>query len=128
MKNNHTPLSKNRVLEELDSLGYSNRMKEIARLGRHHLAVASTDYAALLMELLDSGTAYEAHLALTGAGAVKDAAAVIHALNHPKAGVRGRAAWMLAEMVTAPGYDIETEISFDVAPLPSATVAKHCEV
>ncbi|WP_339835524.1 HEAT repeat domain-containing protein [Paenibacillus sp. FSL R7-0272] len=110
MKNNHTPLSKNRILEELDSLGYSNRMKEIARLGRHHLAVGAKDYATLLIELLDSGTAYEAHLALTGAGAVKDAQAVIHALNHPKAGVRGRAARMLVEVVTDPGYDIETEI------------------
>lgn len=57
MKNNHTPLSKTRILEELDSLGYSNRMKEIARLGRHHLAVGAKDYATLLIELLDSGTA-----------------------------------------------------------------------
>lgn len=110
VKNNHTPLSKNRVLEELDSLGYSNRMKEIARLGRNHLAVSPKDYAALLIKLLDSGTAYEAHLALTGAGAVKDAQAVIHALNHSKAGVRARAAWMLAEVVIDPGYDIESEI------------------
>ncbi|MGO4531786.1 HEAT repeat domain-containing protein [Paenibacillus sp. 2TAF8] len=110
MKNNHTPLNKKRVLEELDSLGYSNRMKEIARLGRNHLAVAPKDYAALLLELLDSGTSYEAQLALTGAGAVQDAQAVIYALNHPKAGVRGRAAWLLAEVVTDPGYDIESEI------------------
>ncbi|WP_434752885.1 HEAT repeat domain-containing protein [Paenibacillus amylolyticus] len=110
MKNNHTPLSKNRVLQELDSLGYSNRMKEIARLGRKHLAVAPKDYAALLIELLDNGTAHEAHLALTGAGAVQDAQAVIHALHHPKAGVRVRAASMLAAVVIDPGYGIETEV------------------
>ncbi|MBR2566016.1 MAG: HEAT repeat domain-containing protein [Paenibacillus sp.] len=110
MKNNHTPLDKHQVLHELDSLGYSNRMKKIARLGRDHLAMASKEYTALLIELLDSGTAYEAHLALTGAGAIQDAQAVMHALEHPKAGVRGRAAWMLAEAVHDPGYAIESEI------------------
>ncbi|WP_366290893.1 HEAT repeat domain-containing protein [Paenibacillus sp. AN1007] len=108
MKNNHTPLSKQLVLQQLDSLGYSNRMKEIARLGRNH--PAPENYAALLIELLDGGTAYEAHLALTGAGAVQNAQVVIHALKHPKAGVRGRAAGMLADVVTDPGYAIESEI------------------
>ncbi|CAH1221913.1 HEAT repeat domain-containing protein [Paenibacillus sp. JJ-223] len=102
---NHNPFDKEQVLEELDSLGYSERMKHIALLGRQHQDEAA--YSALLIALLESGTAYEAHLALSGASVVKDAQAVLLALEHPKAGVRGRAAGLLPEVVTDSNYSIE---------------------
>ncbi|WP_340015691.1 HEAT repeat domain-containing protein [Paenibacillus sp. FSL K6-1318] len=105
---NQTPLEKDQVLKKLDSLGYSDRMKKIAQLGHQHSDQA--EYSALLIALLDSGTAYEAHLALTGASVVNDVNAVLLALKHPKAGVRGRAAGLLTIVVTDPVYSIESEI------------------
>lgn len=109
MTYNHVLMNKERLLMELDSLGYSDRMKRMALLGREHTGDA--DYSALLVSLLESGTAYEAHLALTGAGVVKDARAVLLALYHSKAGVRGRAAGLLPEVVTDPDFSIESEIA-----------------
>ncbi|WP_413035071.1 HEAT repeat domain-containing protein [Paenibacillus xylanilyticus] len=102
-------INKEQLLVELDSLGYSDRMKRMALLGRQHTGDAN--YSALLVSLLESGTAYEAHLALTGAGVVNDARAVTLALQHPKAGVRGRAARLLPEVVTEPDFSIESEIA-----------------
>lgn len=125
-KNSHTPLTKDRILQQLDSLGYSDRMKKMARLGLDH--PVPEEYAVLLIELLDSGTAYEAHLALTGAGAVRDAQAVKHALKHCKARVRGRAAWMLAELITDSGYPVEAEIvsmSHQERQLLLRSIVKH---
>lgn len=108
-------MNKERLLAKLDSLGYSDRMKQIALLGRQYRG--ESDYSALLVSLLESGTAYEAHLALTGAAVVKDARAVMLALKHPKAGVRGRAAGLLPEVVTNSSFSIESEI---------ATMSYHC--
>lgn len=105
---NHDLLNKEQLLKELDLLGYSDRMKRMALLGRQYKGDA--DFSALLISLLESGTAYEAHLALTGAGVVNDARAVLFALKHPKAGVRGRAARLLPEVVTAPDFSVESEI------------------
>ncbi|PAD71469.1 hypothetical protein CHH67_24325 [Paenibacillus campinasensis] len=109
MIDNHDLMNKELLLSELDSLGYSDRMKRMALLGRQHTGDA--DYSALLVSLLESGTAYEAHLALTGAAVVNDARAVMLALKHPKAGVRGRAARLLPEVVTDPDDSIEAEIA-----------------
>lgn len=108
MTYNHDLLNKEQLLKELDLLGYSDRMKRMALLGRQYKGDA--DFSALLISLLESGTAYEAHLALTGAGVVNDARAVLFALKHPKAGVRGRAARLLPEVVTAPDFSVESEI------------------
>ncbi|MGF9697184.1 HEAT repeat domain-containing protein [Paenibacillus sp. MABNR03] len=109
MTSNKDLMNIEQVLTELDSLGYSDRMKRMALLGRQHTGDAN--YSALLVSLLESGTAYEAHLALTGAGVISDARAVVLALKHPKAGVRGRAARLLPEVVTDPDFSIETEIA-----------------
>ncbi|MGV2787317.1 HEAT repeat domain-containing protein, partial [Clostridium perfringens] len=102
-------MNKEQLLMELDSLGYSDRMKRMALLGSQHKGDA--DYSALLVCLLESGTAYEAHLALTGAGVVNDVRAVLFALKHSKAGVRGRAAGLLPEVVTDPDFSVESEIA-----------------
>ncbi|WP_254438443.1 hypothetical protein [Paenibacillus sp. DCT19] len=112
---NPTPLNQEQLLKELDTLGYSNRMKQMALLARVHRE--DKGYSALLISLLESGTAYEAHLALTGAQVAKDEQAVVFAMQHPKAGVRGRAARLLPELITDPGYAIESEIT---------TMSYHC--
>ncbi|UKS26600.1 HEAT repeat domain-containing protein [Paenibacillus sp. HWE-109] len=104
------PLDKKRLLTELDSMGYSDRMKRIAVLGREYKGEAT--YSALLASLLDSGSAYEGHLALTGASVANDPSAVLLGLNHGKAGVRGRAARLLPEVVSEPDFLIESEIVF----------------
>lgn len=109
MTDNHDLINREQLLTALDSLGYSDRMKRMALLGREHIGDAN--YSALLVSLLESGTAYEAHLALTGAGVVNDARAVVLALQHPKAGVRGRAAGLLPEVVTDPNFSIEAEVT-----------------
>ncbi|WP_251418272.1 MULTISPECIES: HEAT repeat domain-containing protein [Paenibacillus] len=108
MTYNNDLMNKEQLLMELDSLCYSGRMKRMALLGRHHKGDA--DYSALLVSLLESGTAYEAHLALTGASVVNDARAVLFALKHSKAGVRVRAAGLLPEVVTDPDFSVESEI------------------
>lgn len=88
IKFNRGPLDHESVLKELDSLGYSDRMKYIARLGREYQG--DEQYSKLLLSLLDTGCAYEAHLALTGATAAKDTQSLLLALRHPKAGVKSR--------------------------------------
>ncbi|WP_020618956.1 HEAT repeat domain-containing protein [Paenibacillus daejeonensis] len=105
---NQASLDKDKLLKELDALRYSDRMKRMALLGRDH--GREPGYSALLAALLTSGSAYEGHLALTGASTAKDAPTVQLALQHPKAGVRGRAAGLLPIVMTDPDYSIESEV------------------
>ena len=93
---------KKKLLEELDGLGYSARMKHVAQLGRESTDAAA--YSRLLSELLEDG-AYEGHLALTGAEATANAAVILEAIRHRAAGVRRRAAGLLAH--AASGEEIE---------------------
>ncbi|ASA25771.1 hypothetical protein [Paenibacillus donghaensis] len=104
---NKDRMDKSTLLKELDSLGYSDRMNRIALLGRRH--VGDEFYSNLLLSLLEEG-AYEAHLALTGARATNNANIVLLALKHPKAGVRCRAAGLMATVVADRDTDIEREI------------------
>ncbi|WP_082673028.1 HEAT repeat domain-containing protein [Paenibacillus senegalimassiliensis] len=108
IKFNRGPLDHKRVLKELDSLGYSDRMKRIALLSREYQG--DEQYSKLLLSLLDAGSAYEAHLALTGAAAAHDTQTILLALKHPKAGVKCRAAGLLPEVVEAEKFAIEQEI------------------
>ncbi|OAB44666.1 HEAT repeat domain-containing protein [Paenibacillus antarcticus] len=98
-------LDKQSLLKELDSLGYTDRIKKVAILGRDHLG--SAQYSQLLASLLEDGV-YEARLALIGAIATQDAAIVLSALQHPMASIRNTAAGLLAKV--ALDADIEREL------------------
>jgi hypothetical protein len=86
-------LDKEKLLKVLDPLGYFERMKKVALLGRENKDAAA--YSRLLLALLEGG-AYEANLALTGAEATGNVSVLLAALNHRTAGVRKRAAGLLA--------------------------------
>lgn len=104
MMNNRDLLDKPKLLEALDSLGYTARMSTIALLGRD--CKDNPAYSALLQSLLAGGF-YEAQLALTGADATGDAQAVTAALRHEAAGVRKRAAGLLAKWATPAAMEEE---------------------
>lgn len=98
-------LDKQSLLKELDSLGYSDRIKKVAILGRDHLG--SAQYSQLLASLLE-GSVYEARLALMGAIATQDVAIVLSAQRHPMASIRNTAAGLLAKV--ASDADVEREL------------------
>ncbi|WNS41478.1 HEAT repeat domain-containing protein [Paenibacillus sp. MMS20-IR301] len=105
MKLTRDPLDKQSFLKELDSLGYSDRSKKVAILGREHLG--SARYSELLSSLLEDG-AYEARLALTGAIATLDVPVILSALRHPLASIRNTAAGLLAKVASE--EEIEREL------------------
>lgn len=105
MTRRRDPLNKERLLGELDALGYSDRIKAITRLGRDHLG--SPEYSQLLNSLLGGG-AYEARLALMGAIATMDAPVILAGLKHPMASIRNMAAGLLPKAASA--EEIEREL------------------
>lgn len=105
MTGRRDPLNKERLLRELDALGYSDRIKAITRLGRDHLG--SPEYSQLLTSLLGGG-AYEARLALMGAIATLDAPVILAGLKHPMASIRNTAAGLAAKIASA--EEIEREL------------------
>jgi hypothetical protein len=100
-----------RILAVLDSRGYSDRMKQMAAWGCEYKGDKA--YRDLLVLLLESGSAYEGHLALTGASVTRDAQAILLALSHEKAGVRSRAARLLPEVIGDGASDFPIEAQLD---------------
>jgi hypothetical protein len=103
---NKNLMDKTKLLKELDSLGYSDRIKKIAFLGLQHHETAR--YSELLSSLLEGGT-YESHLALIGASVTRDEKIILSALNHPMASIRKRATGLLVHV--ASDEEIERKIS-----------------
>jgi len=85
---------KKALLKELDSFGYSERMKKIAIMGRDNNS--SKQYLNVLSSLLEDGS-YEAHLALTGASVTNNVEILLSALKHRMVSVRKKAAGLFAK-------------------------------
>lgn len=99
------PLHKERLLQELDQLGYSDRVKRVTALGRQHLG--APEYSRLLAALLEGGV-YEARLALMGAIATLDVPVILAGLKHLKASIRNTAAGLAAKVASV--EEIEHEL------------------
>lgn len=95
---------KKSLLNELNSLGYCDRIKKIILLSKN---MKKDDYKKLLLSLLDNGQ-YEANLSLAGASVIRDCEIIKKALVHNKNSIRIKAAKFLAKYGSV--EDIESEI------------------
>ena len=95
---------KKSLLNELNSLGYCDRVKKIILLSNN---MNKDDYKKLLLSLLDNGQ-YEANLSLTGASVIRDCEIIKKALVHNKNSKKIKAAKLLAKYGSV--EDMESEI------------------